>query len=116
MRLIPYCLDNSANKAIRPDSGIMRVNDRGRGGHSFALFLLKIRQLKRQRCCLMTSFTFLPCLNEDNVHILRDSVAVEEQKCLIKAKDDTDMATVEKRKREKIRNEHFCFVVHFFLV
>lgn len=54
--LIPYCLDYGVNKAIRPASGILRGNGRSRGGHSFALFLLKSRQLRRQSCRLMTAF------------------------------------------------------------
>lgn len=110
MTLIPYCLANTANKAIRPDSSIMRVNGRGRSGHSFALDLLNRRQLRRQRCRLMTAFIFgALCLNDDNGHILRDSVAVEELKCLIKAKDDIDMASTERqRKKKKTRDKSFC--------
>lgn len=62
-----------------PASGVMGVNGGEGGGRPFALFLLKIRQLWRQRCRLMTAFTLTAlCLHQDNGHVLRDSVAVKE--------------------------------------
>lgn len=80
--LIPCCLDDRANKAIRPDSGILRVNERSRGGPSFAPGPIK-QQTARETAVPFNDCFHFRCvvhLHEDNGHVLRDSVALERAK------------------------------------